>query len=125
MDDPQPTGGDRVGTLGEEAVKLLSAVSSWAQDHAGADEQTTTPTGTCTGAAGSACQWCPLCRAVSSARAVSPELREQLVVAGLALTAAARTFLESLTAPSARSNPSTGVEHLDLRDDDGGAQPWD
>nr|CAA9361753.1 MAG: hypothetical protein AVDCRST_MAG46-3334 [uncultured Nocardioidaceae bacterium] len=52
-----------------------------------------------------------------------PELKEQLVTSGLALTAAARTLLETMATPPAPREPPD-VEHIDLSDD-GGEQPWD
>jgi hypothetical protein len=116
-----------VGSLGEEAVKLFSAMSTWAQEHTGAipgdsagqQEQHEDRT------ASDSCQWCPLCQAASVVRSASPELKEQLVLSGLALTSAARTFLETMTPPaSEEAAPSHDVEHIDLADEKD-AHPWD
>jgi hypothetical protein len=47
------------------------------------------------------------------------------VASGLALTAAARIFLEAVAAPPVTREAAPGdVEHIDLSDD-GGEQPWD
>ncbi|GAA1152529.1 hypothetical protein [Nocardioides aquiterrae] len=101
--------GDRedpdVGSVGEEAAKLLGALSEWARDAAhdvdrhlatGADE----------------CTYCPICRTVHAVRGLSPEVRTQLATA-------ATTFLQAaagLMASAARDQqaPQGGVEHIDL-----------
>jgi hypothetical protein len=114
---------DPVGSLGEEAVKLLSALSTWAQDHTGGEPSPTAGERACSCASPVACHWCPVCQAVAAVRAASPELKDQLVSSGLALTAAARLFLEALAAPTA-PGPAPEVERIDLSDD-GGSQPWD
>jgi hypothetical protein len=123
---------DPVGSLGEEAVKLLSAVSAWAQDHAAGSADEPAEPGpaqgsTCSCGGTSTCAWCPVCQAATFARAASPELKEQLVTAGLALTSAARLLLEQLAAPPTAPGPdgrSDDVEHIDLSDE-GEAQSWD
>lgn len=127
--------GEPVGSLGEEAVKLFSAMSTWAQEHTGAipDDSAEASTGRQEQhehrRTSDSCQWCPLCQAASAVRSASPELKEQLVLSGLALTSAARTFLESMTPPApGQAAPSPDVEHIDLADDqadDKDAHPWD
>ena len=115
---------DAVGSLGEEAVKLLAAMSTWADEHTAGGAG---PSGdrACSCAPAATCAWCPVCQALSTVRAASPQLKEQLVASGLALTAAARIFLEAVAAPPVTREAAPGdVEHIDLSDD-GGEQPWD
>src|SRR5215208_1283283 len=76
---------DPVGSVAEEAAKLLGAVSGWAREHgdgvagladAMADGFHEHP------AAGSRqCAWCPVCRTVAAIRQTSPEVRAHLASA--------------------------------------------
>lgn len=93
-----------VGTLGEEAAKLVDALAGWAREHAGdagtgvadlaghataaardvgeqlgeqLDEHLATGSGECT--------VCPVCRAVHTVRQVSPEAWSHLGTAATAL----------------------------------------
>jgi len=71
------------------------------------------------------CRWCPVCQVAAKVRSASPELREQLVLSGLALTSAARALLETLAAPPVREPAAPAdVERIDLSDEKE-AQPWD
>ena len=125
MRDAQ-TSGQPAGSLGEEAVKLLSAMSAWAEEHSTTGPSGDTPPRPAGGqAAGRVCQWCPHCQVAAKVRSASPELRDQLVLSGLALTSAARALLETLAAPPVREPASSpDVEHIDLSDE-GDAEPWD
>jgi hypothetical protein len=123
MRDAQ-TSGQPAGSLGEEAVKLLSAMSAWAEEHSGPGPAGDTPPRPADErAAACACLWCPVCQVAAKVRSASPELREQLVLSGLALTSAARALLETLAAPPA-PEPAPDVQHIDLSDEED-AQPWD
>ena len=125
MSDAQAPG-EPVGSLGEEAVRLLSAMSAWAEDHSGsrpAGEPQPAPAGD--HATDCAYPWCPMCQVAAKVRSASPELRDQLVLSGLALTNAARALLETLASPPVREPAaSPDVEHIDLSDERD-AQPWD
>lgn len=104
------TAGDApsVGSLGEEAFRLLGALSGWAsqhgldvQEHAedvvrhardtarqvseGFEEHLATGAQECT--------WCPLCRTVHAVRQVSPEVRTHLTAAAVSLVHAASALL--------------------------------
>lgn len=122
MRDTQASG-EPVGSLGEEAVRLLSAMSAWAEDHSG-----TAPGGDIPPRrqeAACACQWCPVCQVAARVRSADPELRQQLVLSGLALTGVARALLAALAAPPAPEPARRAdVEHIDLSDERD-AQPWD
>ena len=67
-----------VGSLGEEATKLLGALSGWAREHVGeVNDHLATGSAECT--------WCPICRAVHSVRELSPEVALHLATAATAL----------------------------------------
>jgi hypothetical protein len=136
---PQPPGSgegphgehEPVGSVGEEAAKLLGALSEWARDQ-GADY-----TGSATGAASTfahavrdvnehiatdsaECRYCPVCQVIHAVRSTSQEVREHLSVAASSLMHAAAGLLATRTTPS----PSSPVQKIDLDDgDDGGT--WD
>lgn len=98
---------DPVGSVAEEAAKLLGALSGWAGEHAREVDQHL--------ATGSAeCLYCPVCRTVHAVRQASPEVKAQLA-------SAAATFLEAasglLAAAAKPEQPSPRVEHIDLAGD--------
>lgn len=128
-------GPDEVGSVGEEAARLLGALAGWATEHGGdlgagvsglADHAVGAARSVdehlATGAA--ECTYCPVCRAVHAVREVSPEVREHLAVAASSLVQAAAGFLVSVSkgAPPEDRGP---VERIDL-DDDGQdpVDPW-
>lgn len=113
-----------VGSLGEEAAKLLGALSGWAREHAGDAGEGLS--GLAAQAAASAhdlnehlatgsaeCTVCPVCRTVHAVRQLSPEVTEHLrsAVSSLAQAAAA---LIATTPPGSASEDN--VEHIDLDD---------
>jgi hypothetical protein len=103
-----PPHDDPVGSVGDEAAKLLGALAGWAGEHArDVDEHIAT---------GSAeCLYCPVCRTVHAVRQASPEVKAQLA-------SAAATFLEAaaglLTAAGNTEPPASRVQHIDLGADD-------
>ena len=122
MTDARP---DDVGSLGEEAAKLLGALSGWAREHAA--EAGDGLSGLASHAATSAhdlndhlatgsaeCTVCPLCRAISAVRQVSPEVTGHLTAAATSLAQAAAALLA--TAPHSPRD-ADDVEHIDLADD--------
>lgn len=116
-----------VGSLGEEAAKLLGALSGWAREHAGEagdglsgladraaasvhdlDEHLATGSAECT--------VCPVCRTVHAVRQLSPEVKAHLSTAVTSLAQAAAAVLA--TEDGRRPDPSGDpVEHIDLDDD--------
>jgi hypothetical protein len=121
---------DEVGSVAEEAAKLLGALSDWTRDHAPdlghgvaglaghaarsvreADEHLATGAAECT--------YCPLCRTVHVLRQTSPEVRAHLATAATSLVQAAAGLLAT-TVPDGR-RARTGVEHIDLDD---GVDDW-
>jgi len=113
-------GDDPVGSMSEEALKLLGALSGWAREHGsdlgaglgagleGLDEHLAT--------GAPECSWCPICRAVHAVRQTSPEVRAHLAVAASSLLQAAAGLLATAVPDDARER-AAGVEHIDLEDD--------
>ena len=119
------TGGgeqEPVGSVGDEAAKLLGALSDWARD------QGTDYAGTAAGAAGAFahavqdvndhvatgaedCRYCPVCQVIHVVRQTSPEVREHLSLAASSLLQAAAGLLATNTPQHPK--PST-VEKIDL-----------
>jgi hypothetical protein len=113
-----------VGSVGEEAAKLLGALSGWALEHGphlgegvedlvgrvsdslhDVDEHLATGSAECT--------VCPICRLVHSVRGLPPEVRGHLAAAAVSLGRAVGAVLS----PPPQGGPNDGVEHIDLDDD--------
>jgi len=97
-------GADPVGTLGEEATRLLSALQDWARDSGSeyADAGAAAAAGAASGAhrisehlatGGDDCRYCPVCRVISAVRGTSPEVRAHLASAATSLISAAAGVL--------------------------------
>lgn len=116
--------GDRepVGSLADEATKLLGALSDWAKD------QGTDYAGSAAGAAGTfsaavqdvsehlatdgeECRYCPVCRVIHVVRQTSPEVREHLSLAASSLMHAAAGLLATNTG---QHDKGSSVEKIDL-----------
>jgi len=104
QDDPH-----HVGSVGEEAARLLGALTDWARD---TDEHVAT--------GAPECQWCPVCRTVHVLRQASPEVRTQLTTAASSLLQALSGMLATAVPPE-RGGASAGVQHIDLDD---GPDDW-
>jgi hypothetical protein len=128
--DPQDRPGaddDPVGSVGDEAAKLIGALSDWAKDH-GADLGQ--GLGGLAGQAASLledvnehvatgspeCAYCPVCRTVHAARQTSPEVRAHLATAASSLLQAAAGLLATPVPPDATGRGQQ-VERIDLDDD--------
>ena len=121
-----------VGTLAEEAAKLLAAVHAWAGDADGRTgrgvrgQEPTRPARPARrrprhgeshehGEHGPAeCQWCPLCRLVRMAKATSPEVREHLSQAAISLALAVKGLLDD---PATTPRRETPLEKIDLTEE--------
>ncbi|GAB2623089.1 hypothetical protein GCM10027270_07320 [Nocardioides ginkgobilobae] len=142
---PTPPGGpgepEDLGTVAEEAAKLLGALGDWARDQG---------TDWAQGAAGLAdhaattarqvrdhlddnlangseeCRYCPVCRTIHAVRQMSPEVKAHLTTAATSLLqAAAGAMATQVPSGSTGAQPGrSGVEHIDL-DDDGSDDPAD
>ena len=130
---PHPPGqgphGEPIGSVGEEAAKLFTALSGWAKDQGaeGADSAA--------GAAfafgdmlkdvndhiatgGADCKYCPLCQLISAVRATSPEVKNHLAIAASSLMhAAAGVLATQVPQDGKKSGP---VEKINLDD-----ETWD
>ena len=97
-------GAEHVGTLGEEATKLLNALQDWARE--GGGEYAGAGAAAAPGAAADAqrvhehlatggedCRYCPVCRVISAVRGTSPEVRAHLASAATSLMSAAAGVL--------------------------------
>ena len=93
-----------VGSVGDEAAKLLGVLAGWASDH-GRDLNEHLATG------GAECLYCPICRTVHAVRGASPEVREQLATAASSFLQAAAGLLASARTSD---EPASRVQHIDL-----------
>ncbi len=129
MSETPPSGpSEGIGNVGEEAAKLLGALSDWARDqgsdvgeglgglasHAASSLQDINEH-LATGSA--ECTYCPVCRTVHAVRQTSPEVRAHLTQAASSLLHAAAGFLATLPNPDA-SGRGQGVERIDLDADE-------
>ena len=128
-DADEGEGGDRsgpanhepVGSVGDEAAKLLGALSDWARD------QGTDYAGSAAGAAGrfangvkdvsehiatgsEDCRYCPVCQVIHVVRQTSPEVRAHLSLAASSLMHA----VAGLLATPAGDQQKAPVEKIDL-----------
>jgi hypothetical protein len=118
---PDPPEREPVGTVAEEAAKLLGAMGDWAREH-GTPGWTDGLAGGWGALAhdvdehianGEDCRYCPLCRGIQVVRAASPEVRDHLASAISSLAQAATAYLS--TSPA--DDRAAGVEHIDLSDE--------
>lgn len=123
-------GHEDVGSLSEEAARLVEALSGWAR---------TQGTGAAANAAGAAqglaaafrdgadhiatgddsCRYCPICQLISAVKDTRPEVKLHLAAAASSLVHAAAAMLAT-TPPR---EPEAATEHIDLDDDEGGVGP--
>jgi len=121
-----------VGSVGEEAAKLLHALQDWAKD--GGADAAATAASAATGAAsaweqvnahlatgGDDCRYCPVCQVISAVRQTSPEVRTHLAHAAASLAQAAAGLLATAV-PDPSPGPGDGgaddgVEKIDLDDE--------
>ena len=119
-DRNEPGADPEVGTIAEEAAKLLGALSDWARDAAGEEHLAT---------GAPECTYCPVCRTVHAVRELSPEVRAHLATAATSALQAVAGLVSAVTtdAAGARAHHS-GVEHIDLDGDiddlDDGPGAW-
>jgi hypothetical protein len=105
-----------VGSVAEEAAKLLGALSGWAREHgdgvtAMADSMShELHDHLATGSP--ECAWCPVCRTVATIRHTSPDVRAHLASAASSLMMAVSVMMASHSA-----GRDGTVERIDLDDD--------
>lgn len=119
---------EHVGTLAEEAAKLVAALQGWGSDQGDAAEDDDTAAASqdegtdafhdhaSHDPASPECRWCPLCQLVRVAKATSPEVRDHLASAAVSLALAFKGLLEGVDEPSDRSDPVEKID-LDLAED--------
>jgi hypothetical protein len=122
---PTTGSGEPIGSVGEEAAKLFTALSGWARD------QGTDYAGSAAGAAGAMsdmisnvnqhiatdgadCRYCPVCQVISAVRSTSPEVKAHLAVAASSLMHAAAGVLATQVPADAKNSP---VEKINLDED--------
>lgn len=94
------------GSVGEEAAKLVEALSEWARGAAGGELPLATGAAECT--------LCPVCQALALLRRARPETFTHLADATTSLLAAVRTVVET---HDHGGGAGRGVERIDLDDD--------
>ena len=118
-----------VGSVTEEAVKLLSALQGWAKDNG--SEYAGAAASAAEGAAsamhrvnehvatgGAECTYCPVCRVISAVRDTSPEVKQHLSTAATSLMHAAAGMLATDVPDPSKRRPDGSVEKIDLSDDE-------
>jgi len=108
-------GSDReepVGSVTEEAAKLLGALSGWAKEHGEGLSSFTDGLNEHVATGAPECAWCPVCRTVAVIRQTSPEVRTHL-------SSAASSLVLAVSGMMAAHPPSRdgGVERIPLDDD--------
>jgi hypothetical protein len=122
-DDARP-GADAhepVGTVGEEAAKLFSALQDWATETGAGAGSSPLHEHLATGS--DDCRFCPVCRAIGLVRQTSPEVRTHLASAAGSLLQAVAALMETHVPPE-RSR-AAGVQKIDLDDTAGDESGWD
>jgi hypothetical protein len=122
MTDEERPPADAVGSLTEEAAKLLGALGGWASDGAGDaasgaagllhDLNEHVATG------GAECRYCPLCQVISAVRDTSPEVKQHLATAATSLLHAATGVLQSRAGQGGDAAAREPVQKIDLDDAD-------
>jgi hypothetical protein len=126
MSDPDD---ENVGSVTEEAAKLLHALQDWAKE-SGSEYAEAAATATegaasavhqldehiATGAA--ECTYCPVCRVISAVRGTSPEVRQHLTSAATSLMHAAAGLLATHVPDPSKRRDDGGVEKIDVSDDE-------
>lgn len=125
-DGPQEA--PEVGSVGEEAAKLLAALSGWARDHGG--QYADAASGSAASFADAArevnehiatgsedCRYCPVCRGIHVVRGLSPEVREHLVSAAGSTLQAIAVLMRQPSDRSTDNGSGTKGERIRLDGD--------
>ncbi|HEX3930689.1 MAG TPA: hypothetical protein VHW64_08295 [Nocardioides sp.] len=102
---------EAVGSVADEAMKLLGALSGWAKEHGDGFGALSDELHAHLSTDAPECTWCPVCRVVAAVRETSPEVRSHLTSAATSLAAAVSGML------STQPPRDTGVERIDLDDE--------
>jgi hypothetical protein len=118
---------DQVGSVAEEAAKLLGALQDWARE-SGHDSATAGAAGAAAmfhnlnehvATGGEDCRYCPLCQAISLVRQTSPEVKQHLTSAAASLMQAVVAAMPTQAHGDAHGRTRDPVEKIDLSD-----EPW-
>lgn len=127
-DEPRDEKPDDIGSVGEEAMKLLGAFADMARQHTGdASGGLGNLAGNLIGDAAAMahevgehiatdaveCKYCPVCRVVHAVRQTSPEVKAHLMVAASSLLQAAASLMET---PPEGGTRTSEVQRIDLDD---------
>ncbi|QIX26315.1 hypothetical protein ncot_06635 [Nocardioides sp. JQ2195] len=121
-------GPDDVGSVSEEAAKLLGAFSGWARsqghdlgnglgDLAAGAQRAAHDVNEHLATGASECTMCPICRTVHVVRELSPEVKQHLATASASLMQAAAALMATAVPDETRKPSSDDVEHIDLDND--------
>jgi hypothetical protein len=105
-------GREPVGSVAEEAAKLLGALTGWAKEHGDGLSSFADDVNEHLATGAPECTWCPVCRTVSAVRHTSPEVRAHLTSAASSLMLALSGMMATHT-----SSGDGRVERIDLDDD--------
>lgn len=105
-------GREPVGSVAEEAAKLLGALTGWAKEHGEGLSSVADELHDHLATGSPECTWCPMCRTVAVIRHTSPEVRAHLAGAASSLMLALSGMMA--TSPSSADER---VERIDLDDD--------
>lgn len=103
---------DPVGSLAEEAAKLIAALQGWTHDMRGRESEEYHHEHDRHDDLSAECRYCPLCNLARFAKAATPEVRDHLASAGLSLALAFKELMDN-AAPRPEATP---VEKIDLED---------
>lgn len=101
-----------VGSVVEEAAKLLGALSGWAKEHGDGWPGLSDELHEHLATGSPECTWCPICRTISAFRQTSPEVRAHLASAASSLMLAVSGMMATRPARGAE-----GVERIHLDDE--------
>ena len=131
-------GPEGVGSVSEEAAKLLSALQGWAKETGGdyADATDAAAAGAASvlhridehvATGGADCRYCPVCQVISVVRSTSPEVRDHLATAATSLMHAAAGMLATQVPeqkPGQQQGSSGPVQKIDLDDSSDDDDEW-
>jgi hypothetical protein len=122
------TDDDDVGSVAEEAAKLLHALQGWAKEsgseYGGATAAAADAAASMAqqvnehvAAGGVECTYCPVCRMIAAVRSTSPEVRQHLSVAATSLMHAAAELMATDVAGASDRSKDAATTKIDLDDD--------
>lgn len=127
QDEEHEKNKESIGSVSDEAVKLLGALQGWARergsDYGGTAEEVAAEAASsfhslnkhiATG--GEDCRYCPICQLISAVRETSPEVKQHFASAASSFVQAAAGMLATHLPNQKGGTPEPGVEKIDLSD---------